>query len=310
MSKILSFDTSNYTTSVCLFDTHAGVVWDKRLPVSVADGKCGVRQSDAVFHHVKNLNLLLDENCCTVPDAVCASDRPSERDNSYMPCFLVGTAFAKVTSALFGCPTYFNSHQKNHIAAAAYSGGRFDILKSRFIAYHVSGGTTDIVLCTPRSGGFNAERIGGTADISCGQLIDRVGVLLGYPFPCGKSVEKNAIGNIGGKIRIASHGFEYNFSGFQNIIEKMKYESTDAAQICDYTLDVVYSFLSDSIHRLRQEYGKIPVLLSGGVMSNKIISDTLCDSFDDICFSAPMYSVDNSLGSACLCAYARGELNV
>ena len=183
MSKILSFDTSNYTTSACVFDTKNGIEWENRILLAVKQGECGVRQNEAVFLHTKNLQHLFDN----VPeynfDAVVSSVCPSERENSYMPCFNVGISFAKTISSLFNVEYYGASHQKNHICAALYSCNKLSLLNSPFIAYHISGGTTDVCLCAPSEKGvFNVSKIGGTGDISCGQLIDRTGVMLGLGF--------------------------------------------------------------------------------------------------------------------------------
>ncbi len=308
MSKILSFDTSNYTTSACVFDNERGVIWENRTMLSVANGECGIRQNDAVFLHTKNLNTLFDNFDVTDIDYVVASRCPSERENSYMPCFTVGMSFAKVISNILKVPFFSYSHQKNHICAALYSAKKLDLLKTSFIAYHISGGTTDVCLCEPfDDGGFCVKKIGGTLDISCGQLIDRTGVNIGLDFPCGKHIEQLADkSNILGKVKIKNSNGFYNFSGFQNKTEQMYTLGHSKEQISSYCLDVVYSFLKDSISYFRSEYGDLPVLLSGGVMSNQIISELARATINDLYFSEPYYSIDNSLGCAVLCAYERG----
>lgn len=310
MSKILAFDTSNYTTSACVIDTQAGIVWENRIMIPVEKGKKGVRQSDAVFHHVKNLDSLFENIPVIDIDCVCASKCPSERENSYMPCFTVGVSFAKTIAALKGLPLYLYSHQKNHIMAAAVSGNVKRIINSDFIGYHISGGTTDIVLCRPDGKSFNITKLGGSADISCGQLIDRAGTLLGFPFPCGKHIEQHACGKLSGNIKLKQKDGLYNFSGFQNIIERMYSENKAVSEICDFALDVVLSFVLNSVSFFRNIYGNIPVLMSGGVMSDKLLVDKLLQKISGIYFADPKYSVDNSAGTAWLCAAERGELNV
>lgn len=308
MSKILSFDTSNYTTSACVFDTDCGVVWENRIMLSVASGECGIRQNDAVFLHTKNINGLFDSFDVSGIDTVVASKCPSEKENSYMPCFTVGVSFAKVISNILNIPFYSYSHQKNHICAALYSADKINLLKSPFIAYHISGGTTDVCLCEPSDiGGFSVKKIGGTYDISCGQLIDRTGVNIGLNFPCGKQIEQLADKTlISGKIKIKNNDGFYNFSGFQNKTEQMYSNGHSKEQISSYCLDIVYSFLKNSISYFRAQYGNLPVLLSGGVMSNIIIAELASATIENIYFSDPKYSVDNSLGCAILCAYERG----
>lgn len=308
MSRILAFDTSNYTTSACVYDTQAGIVWENRIMIPVESGKCGIRQSDAVFHHVKNFESLFNDILQTDIDCVCASRCPSERKNSYMPCFIVGMSYAKTISELYGLPMYSYSHQKNHIMAAAVTSGAREILKKPFLAYHVSGGTTDIMLCSPDKEIFCVKKIGGSADISCGQLIDRTGTLLGFPFPCGKHLEKCVHGSLSDNIMFTVNDGFYNLSGFQNKAEKMYSENKCASDISNYILSVVLSFILNSIEKFRKIYGELPVLMSGGVMSNKLLSDKVSEKFSGVSFARPEYSLDNAAGVAMLCAAERGEL--
>lgn len=309
MSKILSFDTSNYTTSACVFDTTDGILWENRTLLAVKEGECGVRQNDAVFLHTKNLHDLFNG----IPEydytAVVSSVCPSERENSYMPCFNVGIAFAKTLSNVFNVEYYGASHQKNHICAALYSCDQLTLLKSPFIAYHISGGTTDICLCSPSEYGvFTVQKIGGTSDISCGQLIDRTGVMLGLKFPCGKQIESLCNSKLTGKVKIKNNNGYFNFSGFQNKTQDMKNIGKTDEQIASFVLDVVYSFIISSIKYFREKYGNIPVLMAGGVMSNKIIKEHTENALSDIYFSKPQYSVDNALGTAVLYAIDKGLL--
>ncbi len=309
MSKILALDTSNYTTSACVVDTQAGIVWENRIMIPVENGKCGIRQSDAVFCHIKHFNHIFEGIPYFDFDCVSASKCPSERENSYMPCFTVGVSFAKTISLLNNIPLYLYSHQKNHIMAAIVSANAGHLLCSDFIAYHVSGGTTDIVLCKPNGINFDVHKIAGSADISCGQLIDRAGTMLGMPFPCGSHVEKAANGNLKGNLNIKEHDGMYNFSGFQNKIEKMHCENFTSGEICDFVLDVVLSFILKSVAKLRKIYGNIPILMSGGVMSDVLLRNEIQDRCSKVYFALPRYSADNAMGTAWLSAVERGEFN-
>lgn len=314
MSKILSFDTSNYTTSACIFDTDVGVIWQERIMLSVKEGECGLRQNDAVFLHIKNLRKLFASCANDVSqdiDYIAFSNCPSEKKDSYMPCFMVGESFASAISDILHKPLYFCSHQRNHIAAALFSSDTSFLIGQPFIAYHVSGGTTDICLCLPtEEKAFSAEKIGGTLDISCGQLIDRTGVLLGLNFPCGVHIEKMASHDLKGNVKIKGKDGFYNFSGFQNQVEKKFKSGESSGDIATYVLDVVYSYIISSISFFRNKYGNIPIVMSGGVMSNQIISKAVSSSINDVYFSDSKYSSDNAVGTAYLCAIESGMINV
>jgi len=285
-------------------------LWENRIMLPVKEGECGVRQNDAVFLHTRNLPHLFEKIGQFDFDYVAASKCPSERENSYMPCFTVGTSVATTVSSLLNIPYYECSHQKNHICSALFSANKTDLLKDSFLAYHVSGGTTDVCLCTPSDTGvFSVTKVGGTADISCGQLIDRTGVGLGLPFPCGKHIQEIAGKALSGNIRIKNNDGFFNFSGFQNKTQQMIDCGIDASEVALYTLDVVYSFLLDSVKYFRGKYGNLPVIMSGGVMSNKQISGAVVSCLDNVYFSDPRYSVDNALGTAFMCAYDRKLYN-
>ncbi|MDE6596709.1 MAG: peptidase M22, partial [Oscillospiraceae bacterium] len=57
--KILGIDTSNYTTSAALYDTVSGEIKQEKLLLPVKSGELGLRQSDAVFHHTKQLPIVI-----------------------------------------------------------------------------------------------------------------------------------------------------------------------------------------------------------------------------------------------------------
>ena len=90
---------------------------------------------------------------------------------------------------LFRSPFYAHSHQQGHLAAAAWSAGRAELLDAPFLAWHLSGGTTELLLVKPKDYAVEAEIIGGTSDLSAGQLIDRTGLLLGLQFLSGQLVQ-------------------------------------------------------------------------------------------------------------------------
>ena len=193
MALCVGFDTSNYTTSAAWWDGREGRNESRIL--DVPQGALGLRQSDALFLHVRRLpdvvaRLLTDRDDLHQAKVVAASSRPRAAEDSYMPCFLAGVCEAKTLASALGAEYMEFSHQQGHLAAAAWSAGREDLLDQPFLAWHLSGGTTELLLVQPKNGVPYAEKIGGTTDISAGQLLDRTGVLLGLPFPAGKYVDE------------------------------------------------------------------------------------------------------------------------
>ena len=194
---VIGIDTSNYTTSCAVCNMDGIILENYKELLPVKEGERGLRQSDAVFAHIKNFQIISSRIKEKHADyeivAIGYSAYPRDAQGSYMPCFLVGQAVSEMISALYGIPSFQFSHQSGHIQASLYSSG-LDANES-FVAFHVSGGTTEIVLASPTSDGFDVDLIGGSADLHAGQAIDRIGVKMGLSFPCGREIERLALEN-------------------------------------------------------------------------------------------------------------------
>lgn len=301
----LGIDTSNYTTSAALV-ADGEVIANRKIPLPVAEGQRGLRQSDAVFAHTKNLPAIMELIGADIGGgAVCAvgySATPRNIEGSYMPCFLSGVAAAHSASAVSGAAAYAFSHQEGHVAAALYSAGELRLLDGDepFAAFHVSGGTTDILLVTPGGDRMEIERIGGTTDLNAGQLIDRVGVMMGERFPCGAALERMAadVQKTAG-IKVSVRGLDCSLSGAENRARE-KFENTrDRAAVAAFTLDLVTATLDGLTAELRRRYNSMPVIYAGGVMSCKRMRGVL-GRREGVYFSEPEFSADNAAGIALL----------
>lgn len=307
MSYYLGIDTSNYTTSAAVYDTAAKTIIHAKKLLPVKDGECGLRQSDAVFRHIQQLPDIIgsvlsdfDENIA----AVGVSSRPRDVDGSYMPCFTVGHSTAKVLSSVLRVPLYTFSHQSGHIAAALYSSRKTQLIGERFLAFHVSGGTTEAVIVTPDSEHIiRAELVAKTLDLNAGQLVDRVGVMLGLHFPCGAALEQLAVRNTEKfpKVHPTLKGSDCCLSGVENICRRAYENGASKESVSALCLEYIKMTLDNMCSRLLEQYGEMPVLFAGGVMSDKIIKDHITEKFGAY-FAQPEFSADNAAGTALLCA--------
>lgn len=306
----LGIDTSNYTTSVAICDYEGNVRLNLKKLLDVKEGERGLRQSDALFAHTKNMpemmhrlkKFLCDELPKAEIVAVGCSATPRDIEGSYMPCFLSGVASAETASAAIGCPIYRFSHQNGHVMAALYSSGMSGLLSSDkpFAAFHVSGGTTELLLVTPRGDSFVIEQIGGSADMNAGQAIDRTGVLMGMKFPCGREMESLCENVPYKRGKISVKGLECNLSGLENLASKLYMETNDRSITSAFCFDFIADTLKKLTENLREIYTDIPVIYAGGVMSNKRIKKSL-SSLNNVHFSDPEFSADNAAGIALLC---------
>lgn len=303
MSYYLGIDTSNYTTSVCLFDSDSGKVISKRKLLPVREGEVGLRQSDAVFHHVQQLPAMFEEAFDGFTEdikAIGVSYAPRTAEGSYMPCFTVGTAAADILASVLKIPVYRFSHQQGHIAAALYSVGRMDLLSKKHIAFHVSGGTTEALLVNGSEGFVTTEVVAKTLDLNAGQLIDRVGVMLGLHFPCGRELEQLALQcREPIKVKATLKDADCCLSGGQNLAEKLMKEGRSSAYIARFTMEFISAAISGMSDRIRERYGDLPLVYAGGVMSDSIIRDEL-SAKQDCVFALPEFSSDNAAGTAVL----------
>ena len=299
--NVVGFDTSNYTTSIAYFDGHSGVICSKLLPVQ--EGALGLRQSDAVFHHTASLPALSGRLFSHISSdsitAVGVSTRPRAVEGSYMPCFQVGYSHAKLLSDALHVPLITCSHQQGHIAASLWSAGRLDVMDHAHLAWHLSGGTTELLLVEPDGKNVHCSRIGGTTDISAGQLIDRTGQLLHLQFPAGKHLD--ALSSQAARqdlFRVKCPDIDFSLSGVQNKVWQYYDSCGSDAETAAYALRCIcYAVVTATAHAINA-YPGLPVVFSGGVASNTMLRQATA-SFDPI-FAKPEYSTDNAMGVAIL----------
>jgi N6-L-threonylcarbamoyladenine synthase len=302
---ILGVDCSNYTTSFALLSLDGRLIANVKRLLRVKEGERGLRQSDAVFAHTVNIpelmNIVKDHLNGREIVAVGVSDKPRNQDGSYMPCFLCGVATAQSIAIALGVPLYRFSHQCGHIMAAIFSSGCHQLLDGEFGAFHISGGTTELVRVTPDALGFKAELIGGTLDLNAGQVIDRIGVYLGMQFPAGPSMETEALNNTKKipKKKISSNGAFVNLSGLENMAIKLYSETGDKSLTAAFVFDYLGRAISTMIDAYQEKYGCTKMVCAGGVMCNSIIKNMLSSKYD-VCFAEPAMSADNAVGIAAL----------
>ncbi len=303
----LGVDTSNYTTSVAIYSGKDDILKEVRKPLTVKSGSRGLRQSEALFQHLKSLpdvlsNLFSNEQKNFRLSCVGVSTAPRDDPNSYMPCFLAGESVGNAIALSHDIPMYKFSHQSGHIAAAIYGSGKHELLEKEFFAWHLSGGTSELVLVKPSADKIICQkRIGGSLDISAGQIIDRIGVKLGIHFPCGaeldklsKSYYKNII-----PARLWSDGTEISFSGLENKAMELIKNNANHNYIAKYLFTSIADLIIKSTVAVTKLYRPMPVLCCGGVMSNSLIRTVLSDAFEAV-FAPNNYSIDNAMGIAYL----------
>ncbi len=300
---ILGFDTSCYQTSCAMVSLDGVLLAESRKMLVVPDHERGLRQSEAVFQHIKQLPDVLEACIGHIKGfeiiAVCASSQPVPQPGSYMPVFHVGVSYARVIAATHQVPFFLTSHQEGHFTAAGLAVER---LPEDHLAVHLSGGTTEIVRV--RFDGYTS--IGKTLDISAGQLLDRVGVKMGYPFPAGASMEKLALGQpVTSRYPAIVNDASVSFSGTETAaLRDLDEEQLSHASIAAELFDAIARSVSKMIIQAAEQTQVYDVLVTGGVASSKLLRAALDERLAKRAnriktyYGLQAYAGDNAVGVA------------
>ena len=310
-SFFLGLDTSCYTTSLAFADQDGRIVQDRRRVLTVETGARGLRQSEALFQHLKNLPDLVEASAAFRPlQGVAFSARPRPVEGSYLPVFLAGANFARAIAATAGVPLLSSSHQEGHIRAALADSG---LTSDAFLGLHLSGGTTELLAIKRQTTGFAIKLLGGTSDLHAGQMVDRIGVAMGLPFPAGPHldalVQEGKVETEGKlKLPVAVQGLTVSFSGPTSAALRLWKQKPDDRALALAVLNC----LVESVFRLLKagvatgEPGCHEVLLFGGVAANTYLRRELTARLHrdlngiKVYFGKPALSADNAVGLALL----------
>lgn len=313
----VGIDTSNYTTSIGVIDEENNIILDLRKPLVVKENNRGLRQQEAVFQHLNNFPILIDEMARSIDlnkiDTIAVSTRPRSLDDSYMPVFILGKNQAFILSKVLNKNYKEFSHQEGHVGAGILD--NYMDPNEEFLSFHISGGTSEIIYVESNKDNLNIKLLGGSLDISMGQLIDRIGVYLGYKFPCGKELDlvsrNGKIIDLNIPISIKNELWS-NLSGLENyfikLIDSNKYSREDIIITLFHVLSII---LEKLIKKALERYKLKKILITGGVSSNSYIRDYLLNSkaMEDVSciFPKPQLCTDNGIGIAYLGKFKKGH---
>ena len=185
---------------------------------------------------------------------------------------LVGVNFAKSLAFANNIPLVSVNHIHGHISAAYLS---HTDLKPPFLSVVVSGGHTCLYVCE----GYNEFReIGGTRDDAAGEAFDKIGRVIGMPYPGGAALDKLAHTGDKNAIKFPSpalrDSLDFSFSGIKtaalNYINSEKQKGTEintADLAASYTDAIVTAIVKQAEGGLIKT-GLDTLVLSGGVAAN------------------------------------------
>jgi len=304
----LGIDTSAYTTSVALVDREKRLIWEKRQLLKVRSGERGLAQSEAFFQHVQTLPDVIQsipKDFLKLIAAVGVSTAPRPVEGSYMPVFTAGMAIATSIASVLEIRLFKTTHQEGHLAAGKESAKMLDV--PEFLAFHVSGGTTELLRVQQNCPGkFCLEILGRSTDLHAGQFIDRVGVRLGLSFPAGKELEQLALKASPGSASLlpsAVKGTEISFSGVESAVQRLIDEKKRPADLARAVEGCIARSLIKVLEKALENTKLTKVLFVGGVMANKYIRHEIARriaSKAELFWAEPDWSSDNAIGVALL----------
>ncbi len=300
----LGIDTSNYATSLAVYDSAGEVVCDIKQFLPVREGQLGLRQSDALFHHTAALPGLLRQlgKQCDLSRiaAVGVSEKPRPAQGSYMPCFLAGVSAATAIAEVHHVPLIRTTHQQGHAAAALFATGKKELFEQPVLLFHISGGTTDLLLCDKVN---EIHMLGTSSDLYAGQAVDRIGVKLGFAFPAGAEVSRMAaLCEETIRPRASVKGMTCSLSGLENQCAKLLAEGKSPEYVCRYCLLCVGETVVKMTRAALKEHPGTPVVCAGGVMSSDVIRQYVTARLPQVHFVPGRFSSDNAIGVALLAA--------
>jgi len=319
---ILGIDTSAYKTSIAIVNRDGDIILDLRRSLHVKQGAHGLRQSHALFQHVvqlpEMLKIALADDMRQKIAAVCVSSTPRNVIDSYMPVFLVGEGHGTALASALSVPFYKFSHQEGHIEAIRHYSHLGD--ETNFLAYHLSGGTCELLSVSKKG----IKIIGGSKDISFGQVLDRIGTSIGLDFPSGEAMDKLALKAKKNKKKsdgciyaiepedkpfrlrkIAIKGLSFNLSGLETQTTRHLIEFKGQEEILvEQVFDRIAECLQEVTQRAVDKTKINKVLFAGGVSSSIYIRRELKKHFENrdviIKFGKKGLSQDNAIGIALL----------
>ncbi len=301
----IGFDTSCYTTSAAACGENGEILSSQKMLLPVPLTKQGLRQSEAVFAHVKQLPQVVERLKTQIGDAVicavAASAAPRDAQDSYMPVFTVGRNFAMAAAELLGVPYFATSHQRGHILAGQIGNPG---MQPPFVAVHLSGGTTETLLVEDET----ITLLGQSLDIHAGQLVDRLGVLMGFGFPAGAALEQLALQGQAQALLPASltrEDLDCHLSGAETRCKQwLQTGELTREQVAAETFDLLARSAARMIAAACGKTGARQVLVVGGVASSTLLREQIPHRLQklgcraEVLFGKREFASDNAAGVA------------
>lgn len=283
--KVLGIETSCDETGVAIYDSEAGLLADclySQVEIHAKYG--GVIPELASRDHIRKTLPLIEEVIEKAGiDASEIEGVAYTAGPGLVGALLVGAAIGRTLGMAWDVPTIGVHHMEGHLLAPMLEP---EPPEFPFVALLVSGGHTQLV----KVGGIGQyELLGESLDDAAGEAFDKVGKMLGLPYPGGPHVAKLAQSGDPARFNfprpmINRPGLDFSFSGLKtyvrNTITSLRDESgelaeQDAADIARAFEEAVVNTLSIKCRRALEETGYKKLIIAGGVSANLRLREVL-----------------------------------
>ena len=186
----------------------------------------------------------------------------------------------------------------------------------------VSGGHTQLTLISDHG---EYEHLGGTLDDAAGEAFDKVGRLLGLPYPGGPEIEDAARdgnprafdfprawlddGGPTSRAGLTSHAWDFSFSGLKTAVLRQVQKYSDPprerllADVAASFQAAVVDVLSTKAARAAEAFEVTAILLSGGVTANQSLRSTTSERADVPVYYPPVFLCTDNAAMVGACAH-------
>lgn len=239
----------------------------------------GVVPEIASRHHVEQITQIIETALLEASvdieemDAISVTEGPG-----LVGSLLIGVSAAKALAYAHNKPLIAT----NHIAGHIYANQLIEPLTFPLMALVVSGGHTELIFM-PEDGVF--EIVGETRDDAAGEAYDKIGRVLGLPYPGGKVMDEMAHQGKDSfnfpRAMINEDNYDFSFSGLKSAVintihnARQKGDDLDPYDVAASFQTAVVDVLVTKTIRAAKEYKVKQLLLAGGVAANKGLRQAL-----------------------------------
>lgn len=198
---------------------------------------------------------------------------------------VVGTSFAKTLALSLEIPLIDVNHMYGHVLAHFINEGQ-EMPSFPFLCLTVSGGHTQIVLVRDY---LDMEQIGTTIDDAAGEAFDKSAKILGFPYPGGPLIDKNAVNGDPLRFRFTHpkvEGLNFSFSGLKTSVLYFLQNETaknpafieeNLADLCASIQHTIIEILIKKVKRAAEMHGITDIAIAGGVSANSGLRKAMID---------------------------------